>query len=84
MLVMSIYSDLVVVYPQIRSGIDLSSSEYDKEKLQERLAKLSGGVAVLKVWFLLSETISVPGKTIMLSSQFLLFFYFFIFLGSNK
>lgn len=81
MLVMSIYSDLAVVYPQIRSGIDLSSSEFDKEKRQERLAKLSGGVAVLKVWFFLSETISVPGKTIMLSSQF---FFFIIFLGSNK
>ncbi|KAE8722552.1 Chaperonin CPN60-2 [Hibiscus syriacus] len=34
---------------QIRSAIELSTSEYDKEKLQERLAKLSGGVAVLKV-----------------------------------
>ena len=38
---------------QIRSGIELSSSDYDKEKLQERLAKLSGGVAVLKVCFTL-------------------------------
>ncbi|KAK6164372.1 hypothetical protein DH2020_001236 [Rehmannia glutinosa] len=34
---------------QLRSGIELSSSDYDKEKLQERLAKLSGGVAVLKI-----------------------------------
>ncbi|XP_060212807.1 chaperonin CPN60-2, mitochondrial-like [Lycium barbarum] len=34
---------------QIRSTIELSTSDYDKEKLQERLAKLSGGVAVLKV-----------------------------------
>ncbi|KAH6823828.1 heat shock protein 60 [Perilla frutescens var. hirtella] len=34
---------------QLRSGIELSTSEYDKEKLQERLAKLSGGVAVLKI-----------------------------------
>ncbi|KDP33373.1 hypothetical protein JCGZ_12922 [Jatropha curcas] len=34
---------------QIRSGIELSASDYDKEKLQERLAKLSGGVAVLKI-----------------------------------
>ncbi|KAM0941956.1 putative chaperonin Cpn60/TCP-1 family, groEL-like apical domain superfamily [Dioscorea sansibarensis] len=33
----------------IRSGIELSTSDYDKEKLQERLAKLSGGVAVLKI-----------------------------------
>ncbi|GAT78662.1 chaperonin GroEL, partial [Ehrlichia ruminantium] len=34
---------------QIRMQIDNSTSDYDKEKLQERLAKLSGGVAVLKV-----------------------------------
>jgi len=34
---------------QIRSEIEASTSEYDKEKLQERLAKLSGGVAVIKV-----------------------------------
>ncbi len=34
---------------QIRKQIEISTSEYDKEKLQERLAKLSGGVAVIKV-----------------------------------
>ena len=34
---------------QIRSEIDISTSDYDKEKLQERLAKLAGGVAVVKV-----------------------------------
>ena len=34
---------------QIKQQIADSSSEYDKEKLQERLAKLSGGVAVIKV-----------------------------------
>lgn len=34
---------------QIRSQIESTTSEFDKEKLQERLAKLSGGVAVLKV-----------------------------------
>lgn len=34
---------------QLRSTIELSTSDYDKEKLQERLAKLSGGVAVLKI-----------------------------------
>ena len=33
---------------QIRSQIAVSTSEYDKEKLQERLAKLAGGVAVIK------------------------------------
>ncbi|XP_068634429.1 chaperonin CPN60-1, mitochondrial [Aristolochia californica] len=34
---------------QLRSAIENSSSDYDKEKLQERLAKLLGGVAVLKI-----------------------------------
>ena len=34
---------------QIRSQIDKTTSDYDREKLQERLAKLTGGVAVLKV-----------------------------------
>jgi chaperonin GroEL len=34
---------------EIRNQVDASTSDYDKEKLQERLAKLSGGVAVLKV-----------------------------------
>ena len=34
---------------QIKKEIDLTTSSYDKEKLQERLAKLSGGVAVLYV-----------------------------------
>ena len=34
---------------QIRSSIDKATSDYDKEKLQERLAKLAGGVAVIKV-----------------------------------
>jgi chaperonin GroEL len=34
---------------EIRSEIELSTSDYDKEKLQERLAKLSGGVAVIRV-----------------------------------
>ncbi len=34
---------------QIKNEMDATNSEYDKEKLQERLAKLSGGVAILKV-----------------------------------
>mmetsp|Transcript_4935 Transcript_4935/g.8554 ORF Transcript_4935/g.8554 Transcript_4935/m.8554 type:complete len:577 (+) Transcript_4935:136-1866(+) len=34
---------------QIRDAMENSSSDYDREKLQERLAKLSGGVAVLKI-----------------------------------
>ncbi len=34
---------------QLKAQVEKSDSEYDKEKLQERLAKLSGGVAVIKV-----------------------------------
>jgi chaperonin GroEL len=34
---------------QIKSQIDETTSDYDREKLQERLAKMSGGVAVIKV-----------------------------------
>ena len=34
---------------EIKNQIDKTTSDYDKEKLQERLAKLSGGVAVLKI-----------------------------------
>ncbi|KGI83634.1 molecular chaperone GroEL, partial [Exiguobacterium mexicanum] len=34
---------------QIRQQIEESSSDYDREKLQERVAKLAGGVAVIKV-----------------------------------
>ena len=34
---------------QIKSQIEVTKSEFDKEKLQERLAKLSGGVAVIRV-----------------------------------
>ncbi|OAM33649.1 chaperonin GroL [Eikenella sp. NML96-A-049] len=34
---------------EIRTQIDTATSEYDKEKLQERVAKLAGGVAVIKV-----------------------------------
>merc|ERR1719491_2162718 len=33
----------------IRDAIDMSSSEYEKDKMKERLAKLSGGVAVISV-----------------------------------
>ena len=47
---MATYMNIVL---QIRSVIEQSTSDYDKEKLQERLAKLSGGVAVLKVRFML-------------------------------
>ena len=34
---------------QLKAEIDMTDSDYDREKLQERLAKLSGGVAVIKV-----------------------------------
>ena len=34
---------------QIRTGIEKSNSDYDREKMQERAAKLTGGVAVIKV-----------------------------------
>ncbi len=34
---------------QIKSAIDVTTSDFDREKLQERLAKLAGGVAVIKV-----------------------------------
>ncbi len=42
-------ADIKARVAQIRGQIEDSSSDYDKEKLQERLAKLSGGVAVIKV-----------------------------------
>jgi len=42
-------SDIKDRCAQIKKQIEESTSDYDKEKLQERLAKLSGGVAVLKV-----------------------------------
>ncbi|HOY69164.1 MAG TPA: chaperonin GroEL [Candidatus Ozemobacteraceae bacterium] len=42
-------ADIKARIAQIRAEIDQSTSSYDKEKLQERLAKLSGGVAVIKV-----------------------------------
>ncbi|MCB0734557.1 MAG: chaperonin GroEL [Flavobacteriales bacterium] len=42
-------NDIVGRINQIKAEIDNSTSDYDKEKLQERLAKLSGGVAVLYI-----------------------------------
>ena len=42
-------SDIKGRIEQIRAQIEEASSDYDKEKLQERVAKLSGGVAVIKV-----------------------------------
>ena len=42
-------ADIQARVTQIRGQIEETSSDYDKEKLQERLAKLAGGVAVIKV-----------------------------------
>ena len=42
-------ADIEARVNEIRTQIDNTSSDYDKEKLQERLAKLAGGVAVIKV-----------------------------------
>ena len=42
-------TDITARVEQVRSQIESSSSDYDKEKLQERVAKLAGGVAVIKV-----------------------------------
>jgi chaperonin GroEL len=41
--------DITARVNQIKAQIEITTSDYDKEKLQERLAKLSGGVAVLYV-----------------------------------
>ena len=41
--------DITARVTTIRTQIDAATSDYDKEKMQERLAKLSGGVAVIKV-----------------------------------
>jgi chaperonin GroEL len=41
--------DIKARIKQITSEIEITTSDYDREKLQERLAKLSGGVAVIKV-----------------------------------
>jgi chaperonin GroEL len=43
------HADVEARVKQIRQEIDNSDSDWDREKLQERLAKLSGGVAVIKV-----------------------------------
>lgn len=42
-------SDIVARVNQIRAQLEETTSDFDREKLQERLAKLSGGVAVIKV-----------------------------------
>jgi len=42
-------ADITARVDQIRTQIEQATSDYDKEKMQERVAKLSGGVAVIKV-----------------------------------
>src|SRR3989442_43508 len=46
---LSVMKDMQVRIKQIRAQIEETTSDYDREKLQERLAKLAGGVAVIKV-----------------------------------
>ncbi|HBJ27114.1 MAG TPA: molecular chaperone GroEL, partial [Cobetia sp.] len=41
--------DIEARVAQIRAQIEETSSDYDREKLQERVAKLAGGVAVIRV-----------------------------------
>ncbi|OLC83766.1 MAG: chaperonin GroL [Acidobacteria bacterium 13_1_40CM_4_57_6] len=43
------HTDIEARVKQIREQVEITTSDYDKEKLQERLAKLVGGVAVIKV-----------------------------------
>jgi len=45
----AISKDILGRINQIKAEIETSTSDYDKEKLQERLAKLSGGVAIIRV-----------------------------------
>jgi chaperonin GroEL len=45
----AISSSILARINQIKAEIEASTSDYDKEKLQERLAKLSGGVAIIRV-----------------------------------
>jgi chaperonin GroEL len=42
-------SDIVARCKQIRAQVEETTSDYDREKLQERLAKLAGGVAIIRV-----------------------------------
>src|SRR4029078_7122543 len=42
-------ADIKALVEHIRAQIETTTSDYDREKLQERLAKLAGGVAVIKV-----------------------------------
>ena len=46
---LGVKEDIAARVGQIKNAIEETTSDYDREKLQERLAKLSGGVAVIKV-----------------------------------
>jgi chaperonin GroEL len=48
---------------QIRSQIEETTSDYDREKLQERLAKLIGGVAVIRIGAATEKMYPVKKKT---------------------
>ena len=53
---------------QIKAEIENTDSDYDREKLQERLAKLSGGVAILKVGA--ATEVELKEKNIELRTQY--------------
>lgn len=55
----------------IRRQVEESTSDYDKEKLQERIAKLAGGVAVIKVGAA-TETEMKEKKTVLMMPYTLL------------
>ena len=54
---------------QIRRQIEASTSDYDREKLQERLAKLAGGVAVINVGAAAEEGIVPSGGVALIRAQ---------------
>ena len=54
---------------QIKAQIETTTSDYDKEKLQERLAKLAGGVAVLYVGA--ASEVEMKEKKIELTMHFM-------------
>ena len=59
--------DIKARVAQIRKQAEDTTSDYDKEKLQERLAKLSGGVAVIKVGGSALKSKSKSAKTALMT-----------------
>ena len=55
-------SDIEARCNQIRKQVEETTSDYDKEKLQERLAKLAGGVAVIRVGAVSYTHLTLPTK----------------------